>query len=1337
MNIKYLEKFIPDVMRCDQYRIQKRLRILKSKLKNAQTIDSKIFEQLSADIEKSLKQRQHRFANFPTPQFPDDLPVSNQREEIAAAIAAHQVVIVAGETGSGKTTQLPKLCLSLGRGISGMIGCTQPRRLAARTIAMRVASELESQLGHVVGYKVRFSDHLSPDTYIKFMTDGILLAETQGDRFLDAYDTLIIDEAHERSLNIDFLLGYIKQLLPKRPDLKLIITSATLDTQRFSAHFDNAPIFEVSGRTYPVEVRYHPQFGKEEEKDRDMVQDILRAVDEINLHDRQADILIFLAGERDIRETAEALRKHRLQNTEILPLYARLSAAEQNRVFASGNQRRIVLATNVAETSLTVPKILAVIDPGLARISRYSTRNKVQRLPIEKISRSSADQRKGRCGRIAPGLCIRLYSAEDYEQRPEFTMPEILRTSLASVILKMLALRLGDVSHFPFIEPPSLSMINDGFTLLTELGAVNENRKLTEIGWTLSKWPIDPRIGRMILAAKENCLSEVLTIATALSIQEPRERPMDAQQAADTAQKSFADKQSDFLSYLKLWDFFQENAKHLSQNKLRKLCREHFLSYLRMREWQEIHKQLYSLIREMGWKVNQVEASYDEIHRALLTGLLGNIAFKTEADKKSKLEAKKQTLFKKTSPEEYLGARNIKAYLFPGSGLFKKQPKWIMAAELVETTRLYARCCANLNPDWIEEVAEKLCQHHYFEPHWEKRRAQVGAYEKVTLYGLTIVAKRKVNYGPLEPKLSKEIFIRHALVQGEYDCKADFFQHNHALVHEIENLEHKSRRQDILVDEEKIYAFYDARIKEDIYSGKAFDKWRKRAESEAPKLLFLTRDDLMEHGGESVTPQAFPDNLFINSVSLPLNYHFEPGHEYDGVTVDIPITLLNQITPITATLFEWLVPGLLEEKIIALLRSLPKTLRKSFVPIPDVAQDALDTLKKPVVTFREGGSFLEYPKESLTDALTTYCHRRLGKALPTDCWKPETLSPHLFMNFRLIKHSNSSQTSSSQTTLERNQEDILDISRDLSALQQKWGSHASKNAQQQIAEKSGLERDDITVWDFGDLSTEVTLKLDDMTLQGFPTLIDQETHVALRVLDNPNTAKTQFHNGIRRLFLLALPTKKLIKQMPIDTKLCLQYMKVGHCEQLKRDMLTAIVDSIFLVTPLPRKKADFEERLLKGKQRLMQVAHEYATQLAKVLEEYNTLTQQLQKLTNRSSAIPEIKQHLKRMIYENFVKEISLAQLKHLPRYLKAIQLRLARLDIDPQKDTKKAAQLAPLWETYWQRRTNDIEENPKLTEFRWKLEELRVSLFAPELKTAYPVSVPRLQKVWEMMNDE
>ncbi len=1273
--LKTLSTLCSDVMRCDQFRFKKRIRNLKSRKGDI----VQPFEKLMADIEKSLKKRQRRFANLPQPQFPDDLPVSSQRQNIADLIAQHQVVIVAGETGSGKTTQLPKICLSLQRGVNGMIACTQPRRIAARAVASRVASELDTPLGNAVGYKVRFSDKLSSETYIKFMTDGILLAETQGDRFLDAYDTIIIDEAHERSLNIDFLLGYLKKLLPKRPDLKVIITSATIDTQRFSKHFNNAPVIEVSGRTYPVEVRYNPLADDDE----DMAQAIVDAVDEVTLHDRLADMLIFLAGEREIRETAEALAKHHLPNTEIVALYARLSAAEQNRVFNPSHQRRIILATNVAETSLTVPRIKAVIDTGFARISRYSIRNKVQRLPIEKISRSSANQRKGRCGRISPGLCIRLYSAEDYDLRPEFTDPEIIRTSLASVILQMLALGFGDVNNFPFVDPPNSKIINDGFILLLELSAVDDQRRLTQIGRQIAKLPIDPKIARMILAAAEQtCLKEILIIASALSIQDPRERPMDAQQAADLAQEQFRDELSDFLSYLKLWDFYHEHSKHLSTNKLRNLCRKNFLSYNRMREWIDIHKQLNLLVKESGWKINQADAGYNEIHEALLTGLLGNIACKADSD--------------------YLGARQIKLNIHPGSSLFKKQPKWIMANELVETTRLYARSVAKINPEWIEPIAQHLCQTQYFEAHWQKRPAQVGAFEKVTLYGLTIIAKRKINYGPIDPKYSREIFIRGALVEGEYNTRAAFFKHNQELIADIERLEHKSRRQDILVDSEDVYVFYNKHIPEGIYSGKAFETWLAKDNND--KLLFLSREDLMKHAADNITAHVFPDYIYINSMILPLSYHFEPKHEQDGVTVKVPLALLNQLNPSN---FEWLVPGLLEEKIIALLRSLPKNLRKSFVPVPDVAKDAIDTLKNPTVSFREGGSYLEYPKQSLIEALTRYCHRHLGKPVEQDIWNLENLPAHLLMNFQLVENLEQSK--------------VLAMGRDLVELQQKFGTHATQNSQQQVADKSGLERDKLTKWDFGDLPEQVTLPLESITVQGYPTLIDQETHVALRVLDNPNKAQENFRSGLRRLFMLNLPTKKLQKQMPIDHKLCLQYMKIGkNCEQFKQDLLTTIIDSLFLTEPLPRTSTEFEQRLVSGKPKVMQLASEYAQHLSKVLEEYHQLTQNLNKSTN--PAIAEIKQHLKHLIYEGFIKDIPLNQLKHMPRYLKAIQIRLTRLVNDPQKDARKAAEIDKLWKKYQQ---------TKKAEQKWILEELRVSLFAPELKTAYPVSVQRVERMF------
>ncbi len=1284
-----------DIMRCDQYRLRQRVQKIENKLKTGKTIQTTVFEQLMKEIQTSFQQQQRRVNNLPMPVFSDDLPVSERREEIIQKICEHQVIVITGETGSGKTTQLPKICLAAGRGINGLIGCTQPRRIAARTIANRVASELNTQLGHAVGYKVRFSDHVSSESYIKFMTDGILLAETQSDRFLENYDTIIIDEAHERSLNIDFLLGYLKQLLPKRPDLKIIVTSATIDTLRFAEHFNDAPIVEVSGRTYPVEVFYHPLTSENDNQDKQLQEAIIDAVDEIFIYDKQADILIFLPGEREIRETTEALRKHRLFNTEILPLYARLSVSEQNKVFAPANERRIVLATNVAETSLTVPRIKAVIDSGLARISRYSIRNKVQRLPIEAIARSSADQRKGRCGRIAPGICLRLFSEQDYNNRAEYTEPEILRTSLASVILQMLSLKLGDISQFPFVDPPTPKMINAGFTLLAELGAVGDNRNLTEIGRQLAKLPIDPRIGRMILGAKqENCLNEVLIIASALSIQDPRERPLDAQQAADTAQRQFSDENSDFLSFVKLWNFYQQNVHHLSNNKLKKLCQEHFVSYMRMREWVDIHHQLTNLIKEMGWKLNQVEAKFEEIHCALLAGLLGNIGFKTKE-------------------EHYLGARNIKLFLFPGSGLFKKQPKWMIASELVETSKLYARCIAKIEPEWIEKVAGDLCQHQYFEPHWEKTTAQVAGYEKVTLYGLGIILKRRINYGPLDPILAREIFIRHALVYGEYHTKAAFFHHNRELFNEIEVLEHKARKQNILVDDDQVFEFYNRLIPEGIYNGKAFETWLKQAETDNPKLLFLQREDLMQAEGDRVTVNDFPDYMLINGVKLPLSYHFEPNHERDGVTIEVPVTLLNQLPPEP---FEWLVPGLLKEKVIALLRALPKSIRRHFVPVPDVAEDILTELSVPKVVFGENGNFLEMQLQSLHELLTTYCHKRLDQSIKNDIWQLDNLPTHLTMNFLLIDHN----------------DQFLVMGRDLSQLQQQWGDKASDICRQEVANESHLEKDYIKTWDFGELPAQVTLKINGVNVQGFPTLVDEEEHVNLRIMDNPELAKQSFHEGLKRLFWLNLPTKKLIKQMPINHKLCLQYTKIGNCEQLKQEMLVTIIESVFLFEPLPVNKEGFDQRLSAGKQKLMPMAYEYADQLAQVLKEYHELTQKLGEFNNANPAIPEIKNHLKSLIYVGFVKEVPLDRLKHLPRYLKSVRMRLERLAHDPHKDAKKAKQFQPLWDNYWQYREQHPEITLELVEFRWVLEELRVSLFAQELKTAMPVSIQKVEKLWQ-----
>ncbi len=1384
LNTDTLSRALNQVMRADFYGLYRRLQHLKKQ--PAHTCQAALAS-LQAEIQASRERRQQRRQNRPEPEFPEELPVSAQRERIAQAIREHQVIVVAGETGSGKTTQLPKICLLAGRGEAGLIGCTQPRRIAARSIAQRVAGELNSQVGHAVGFQVRFQQRTHPDSYIKLMTDGILLAETQNDPFLNAYDTLIIDEAHERSLNIDFLLGYLKQLLPKRRDLKLIITSATIDTARFSAHFNQAPVIEVSGRAYPVELQYHPLQGEAGDP-LDLQQGILDATDMIARSPYDGDILIFLSGERDIRETAEALRKHHPPHTEILPLYARLSASDQDRVFKPGKNRRIVLATNVAETSLTVPRIRAVIDPGLARISRYSTRSKVQRLQIEKISQASADQRKGRCGRIAPGLCIRLYSEEDYRNRTAFTLPELLRTSLAAVILRMLDLRISDIENFPFLEAPDRKAFTDGFKQLEELGAVitqRGQRKLTPIGQQLAKLPIDPRLGRMVLAAKAfGCVAEVLIIAAALSVQDPRERPLEAQQAADQAQEPFKDERSDFLSFLKLWDFFHENERHLSNNKLRKLCQAHFLSYLRLREWVDIHQQLFTQVREMGWEVagranlqisttayggvadSEIsppkEENDDGIHRALLTGLLSNIATLDE-------------------DKQYAGARNIKLHIFPGSGLFKKKSKWIMAAERVETTRLYARCVAKIEPEWIEQAAGDLCRRSYFEPHWEKKTAQVAAFERVTVYALTVIGKRKINYGPLAPTEAREIFIREALVNGEYRTRLAFFQHNQDLRAEIETLEHKVRKHDILVDDERVFQFYHQRIADGIYSGVGFERWCKQQNK---RLLYLDRDYLMQRGAQELTEQTFPDALFINNLRLPLHYHFNPNAADDGVSVDIPVEAVNQLHPAP---FEWLVPGLLEEKITALLRSLPKAIRKHFVPIPDVAKEALAALadfkivspaapydnaaannapphsvgrinpaskkvahdlralgtllaqhecdaweqekahSQPNITtpsmavtqpMATGGIATAPPDGSLLQTLAAYLFRRSAEPIPQDAWQLDALAPHLFMNFRLLNELG----------------EVLDTDRNLAKLQEKWREQS--HAQFKRLPKDRWERAHLTRWDFGDLPAQIELDSRGVTLLAYPALVDCEQEVALQLFDNPQQAESKHRAGLRRLALLTLTStfKQVIKKMPVTQPMCLQYMPIAPCNELKEDLLWMLLDNALLFDPLPRRRAEFDTRMESIKQRLFTDSAQQAQVLEQVLAIYHRVSSQLHPGSTLENlyVLRDIRAHLDHLIYAGFLRRTPPERLQHFPRYLKAIEKRLERMAQSPSRDAQKEAEMAGMWEAYLQfYRENNGDLPPDIEQFRWLLEELRVSLFAQELRTAQPVSVTRLEKRW------
>ena len=1291
--LKALAADIDGGMQADRHGLHRRLRALQHSTPH----DGAALQALRADVEVSKQRRAQRRAALPVPSFPEQLPVSRRREELAAAIAGHQVVIVCGETGSGKTTQLPKICLSLERGVAGLIGHTQPRRIAARAVAGRIAEELNTPLGRAVGYKIRFGDHTGPDAYVKVMTDGILLAETQGDRYLDAYDTLIIDEAHERSLNIDFLLGYLKQLLPRRPDLKLIVTSATIDPQRFARHFGTAPVIEVSGRTYPVEIRYRPLRGEDEDdRDRDLQQAILAAVDELGRLE-PGDILIFLSGEREIRDTAEALRKHHPPHTEILPLYARLSAAEQNRIFQAHSGRRIVLATNVAETSLTVPGIRYVIDAGTARIRRYSHRAKVQRLPVEPISQASANQRAGRCGRLSAGVCIRLYSEEDYLKRAAFTLPEIQRSNLAAVILQMEVLSLGEVERFPFIDPPDARLIKDGYQTLLELGAVDEARRLLPLGRELARLPLDPRLARMILAARrEQCLAEVLIIAAALSVQEPRERPLDAQQAADQRHARFNDPRSDFLAYLKLWEHYHEQARHLSNNKLRKYCRDNFLSYLRLREWHEVHGQLLELAKQMGLRLNQQPGEYTAVHRALLAGLLGNLGLRGE-------------------DREYLGARGIKFHVFPGSALFKKPPKWLMAAELVETARLFGRTVAGIEPEWVEAVGAHLVKRHYFEPHWEKARAAVIGYERVTLYGLPLVAKRHVQYSRVDPKLSRELFIRHALVAGDYDSRAPFLVHNRGLIADIETLESKTRRRDILVDEDTLFRFYDEQLPAEVCDGRGFEHWRKEAERADPRRLFLTRDYLMRRGAGEVSAEQFPDHLEFAGARLPLNYHFEPGHPLDGVTLTVPLAMLNQLKP---QRLEWLVPGLLRDKIIALLKSLPKHLRRNFVPAPNFADALLQAIDADACRqTRPSPGGKAGSEGGLYDALAHHLQRMTGVAVPLEAWQPDQLPPHLRMNIKVIANDGHE----------------VAVGRDLASLQGEQGERA---AQTFAALPGGdIERARVTAWDFGTLPEQVEFSRNGMRLLGYPALVAEGDHVALRLLESAVKAEAAMHGGLRRLYALQARerVRYLERNLPGIQAMCLHFAVVGDCATLRADLVEAILEQAFIGgRPLPRSGADFNRNQELGTAQLQAVANEICGWVAEALAYYQVVSRRL-KQANRPAwlkSVSDIRGQLALLIRPGFVTATPYDRLRHLSRYLKAVELRLAKLEQQPARDQSLLAQIAPLWQAYLAR-AEPPGLDPTLNEFRWLLEELRVSLFAQELKTAVPVSVKRLERQW------
>lgn len=1237
-------------------------------------------------------ERERRLANLPRPAYPEDLPVVARRRDIADAVSAHPVVIVCGETGSGKTTQLPKICLELKRGTAGFIGHTQPRRIAARTVASRIASELKSPLGHAVGYKVRFSDKLSRDTYIKLMTDGILLAETQRDQDLRAYDTLIIDEAHERSLNIDFLLGYLKRLLPRRPDLKVIVTSATIDAERFSRHFGGAPVIEVSGRTYPVEVRYRSLDSKDEDQqEQDMEQAIVDAVDEVTRGRAPGDVLVFLPGEREIRDTAERLRKHHPPGAEILPLFARLSFEEQERVFKPAGSRRIVLATNVAETSLTVPGIRYVVDSGLARVNRYSYRNKVEQLQVEKISRASARQRAGRCGRIGPGVCVRLYSEEDFQARAEFTDPEILRSSLAAVILRMKALRIGDVESFPFLDGPAPKAIADGYQLLAELGAVDEEKRLTEIGAQLAKLPIDPRVARMILAARgENCLREVLIIAAALSVQDPRERPFERQEAADQSHARFVDERSDFMGFLRLWNFFEEAIRHKKSNrKLVELCHENFLSHRRLREWREIHGQLHAMAAEMGIRPNEAPATHDQIHRALMAGLLGNLGFKADES------------------GEYLGARGVKFQIFPGSTLRKARPKWIMAAELMETARLYARCVARVEPEWIEKVAGSLLRHHYFDPHWEKSGAQVVAFDRLTLYGLTVVPKRRVHYGPVNPREAREIFIRGALVAGEWDTRAPFLEHNRRLVEQVQELEHKARRQDVLVDEHTIFSFYDGIVPPDIHNGAAFERWRKDSERRNPQLLFLTREFLMRHGAADITEAQFPETLEAAGARLALAYRFDPGHPLDGVTVTVPLELLNQLDEAR---LEWLVPGMLREKVAWYIKALPKQVRRNLVPVPEHVTRFLEARDRAAGAASAPG---------LTEAMAQFVQRELGSPFSADAWEGEKPPPHLRMNIRVVDDAGHELASG----------------RDLGRLRAELGQAAQLTFS---AADAGIERDRVTGWDFGNLPEEIAFTRQGRRLTGYPALVDQGDSVSIRLMDTRAAADAAMRAGVRRLLRLELKVqmKQLEKSLPGFQQAALILRPVIPPDELREDLLTAITDRAFIgEDPLPRSEKEFQSQKQRARTRLPAVSDAACRMLGAVAAEYQVTSQSLGSAGGALLRVShDLRGQLQKLVYRGFFSATPWEQIAHLPRYLTAMRLRLEKYGNNPERDQRHAASIAALWARYEQRleknRKSGIRE-PRVEEFRWQLEELRVSLFAQELRTPYPVSAKRLEKFW------
>ena len=1305
--LKSLFDLLEQVKLSDKARIRSRLLGIK-KIPD-QNKQEKALQQIAKTIEQSIANKQVRLTNLPKVSYPEGLPVSQNVDVIAKAITENQVVIIAGETGSGKTTQIPKICLQLGRGIDGIIGHTQPRRIAARTVANRIADELNTKLGDAVGYKVRFNDQVGEQSYIKLMTDGILLAEMQKDRLLRQYDTLIIDEAHERSLNIDFILGYLRQILPKRPDLKVIITSATIDPEKFAHHFASAngapaPIIEVSGRTFPVEMRYRPlnELNEDSDSDADVISGILNAVEELSSESRagesDGDILVFLNGEREIRDTARALEKANLRHTNILPLYSRLTVAEQNLIFKPHSGRNIVLATNVAETSLTVPGIKYVIDPGTARISRYSYRTKVQRLPIEAISQASANQRAGRCGRVSSGVCIRLYAEDDFLNRPEFTDPEILRTNLATVILQMLALDLGEITDFPFVQAPDNRNINDGVKLLEELAAINANSarvKLTPMGRALSKFPIDPRLAKMILTAADlGCIEQIFIIVSALSIQDPRERPHEKQQAADEKHGRFKNKQSDFISLLKLWDYAQQQQKLLTNNQFRRMCQKEFLSYVRIREWQDIYSQLTHSLRELKIPMSRIEldlseeaeknnsnANIDIVHQAILSGLLSHIGQQDEN-------------------REYKGARGSKFFIFPGSALAKKSPKWLMAAELVETSRLFARMAAKIDPLWLEPLAQHLVKRNYSEPHWEKKQGAVMAFEQVSLYGLIIVAKRSINFNRIEPATCREIFIREALVNGDSTLKESFLKENRKLVNEVELLEQKARRKDFLIEEQQLVDFYDEKLPETAICQRSFLAWWKKQKQSNAKLLNFTKAFLLKESAVKLSANEYPETWQQGSLTLPLSYHFSPGDVDDGISVIIPVGILNQVEN---TGFDWLIPALRLELITALIRSLPKALRRNFVPAPNYAEACLAAITNSGIT--------------LTAALEKQLLRMTGVRLPEDAWQGSELVPHLLMNFKVVNENGK----------------LINQGRNLDTLKDSLQGKVQASIKK-VADK-GIERSDIAQWDFKNLPKSYEKKVANITIKAFPALVDKNKSVAIELFEHESLAEQAMLDGVSRLILLNIPSplKYLQEKLPNKAKLGLYFNPFGSINELLDDCIVAGCQ--FLVNDygeLPRVETEFSACKEHVRAEIADCVLSAAIKVERVLSLAHDVRKKMKgKMSlNVVQSQGDIKNQLESIVFKGFITKAGYQRLDDIARYLTAMLRRLEKLQIDPNQDRLKMLEVEKVQKAL----DSIVAQQPKgqplnkaLQQGYWMIEELRVSLFAQNLKTPFPISAKRV----------